>query len=197
VIASAAGGMDIEEVAAKEAAWMVVVQTITLILVFLSSVIFTHRIAGPLYKLGLYFRELRRFELSKHLRLRRQDFLQGIATDYNLTVDVLRGRVEGALRARQGGAGGRSLSGVVAALRARADEIRQRELLRALSALPHVDAAVRTQMEWLSVSLVNKLLDEPTRRLRAEASQGQANPYADATRELFGLTTERADLPPA
>jgi len=52
-------------------------------------------------------------------------------------------------------------------------------------------------MEWLSVSLVNKLLDEPTRRLRAEATQGQTNPYADVTRELFGLPAERADRPPA
>ena len=105
--------------------------------------------------------------------------------------------VEEELRTMQARADGSSLSGVVAALRARAEEIRQRELSRALSALPDVDPAVRTQMEWLSVSLVNKLLDEPTRRLRAEAGQGQANPYADATRELFGLPTERADLPPA
>ena len=51
-------------------------------------------------------------------------------------------------------------------------------------------------MEWLSVSLVNKLLDEPTRRLRAEAGQGPANPYADVTRELVwpGWGTAR---PPA
>ena len=105
--------------------------------------------------------------------------------------------VEEALRTIQARAEGSSLSGVVAALRARAEEIRQRELTRALSVLPDVDAAVRTQMEWLSVSLVNKLLDEPTRRLRAEAGQGQPNPYADVTRELFGLPTERADLPPA
>ena len=87
------------------------------------------------------------------------------------------------------------MSGVVAALRARAEEIRQRELSRALASLPDADGAVRTQMEWLSVSLVNKLLDEPTRRLRAEATQGLANPYADVTRELFGLSTERADRP--
>ena len=63
-----------------------------------------------------------------------------------------------------------------------------------------VRSAVRAQMEWLSVSLVNKLLDEPTRRLRAEAGQGPANPYADVTRELFGLTgerAERAERPPA
>lgn len=105
--------------------------------------------------------------------------------------------VEEELRTLQARADGSSLSGVVAALRARAEEIRQRELSRALSNLPNADAAVRTQMEWLSVSLVNKLLDEPTRRLRAEATQGQANPYADVTRELFGLPVERADRPPA
>ena len=78
-------------------------------------------------------------------------------------------------------------------MRARAEEIRQRELSRALAGLPDADGMVRTQMEWLSVSLVNKLLDEPTRRLRAESTQGVDNPYADVTRELFGLPTERAD----
>lgn len=105
--------------------------------------------------------------------------------------------VEQELRALQSRAGGSSLSGVVAALRARAEEIRQRELSRALASLPEADGAVRTQMEWLSVSLVNKLLDEPTRRLRAEATQGLANPYADITRELFGLAVDRGDRPPA
>ncbi len=103
--------------------------------------------------------------------------------------------VEEELRTLQARAQGTALSGVVAALRARAEEIRQRELSRALASLPDADGAVRTQMEWLSVSLVNKLLDEPTRRLRAEATQGLANPYADVTRELFGLSTERADRP--
>jgi glutamyl-tRNA reductase len=105
--------------------------------------------------------------------------------------------VEEELRALQARADGTSLSGVVAALRARAEEIRHRELARALASLPDVDPVVRAQMEWLSMSLVNKLLDEPTRRLRAEATQGQANPYADVTRELFGLPVERADRPRA
>ena len=105
--------------------------------------------------------------------------------------------VEEELRVVQARAEGRSLSGVVAALRARAEEIRQRELSRALSGLPDADPAVRAQLEWLSVSLVNKLLDEPTRRLRAEAGQGPANPYADVTRELFGLAGERPGRPPA
>lgn len=105
--------------------------------------------------------------------------------------------VEEELRTLQARADGSSLSGVVAALRARAEEIRQRELARALAALPNADAAVRAQLEWLSVSLVNKLLDEPTRRLRAESNHGQANPYADVTRELFGLQADRGDRPQA
>ena len=84
--------------------------------------------------------------------------------------------VEEELRIQQARAEGSSLSSVVAALRARAEEIRQRELARALAGLPDADASVRAQMEWLSVSLVNKLLDEPTRRLRAEATNGQAAP---------------------
>ena len=99
--------------------------------------------------------------------------------------------VEQELRALQSRGDASSLSGVVAALRARAEEIRQRELSRALASLPDAGGAVRTQMEWLSVSLVNKLLDEPTRRLRAEATQGIENPYADVTRELFGLIGNR------
>ena len=105
--------------------------------------------------------------------------------------------IEQELRALEARSEAVALSGVVAALRARAEEIRQRELGRALANLPNADAAVRAQMEWLSTSLVNKILDEPTRRLRAEATQGQVNPYADMTRELFGLAAERADQPPA
>ena len=103
--------------------------------------------------------------------------------------------VEEELRVLRARAEGSSLSGIVAALRGRAEEIRQRELSRALARLPDADTAVRPQLEWLSVSLVNKLLDEPTRRLRAEA--GPTNPYADVTRELFGLPVERTDRPTA
>lgn len=105
--------------------------------------------------------------------------------------------IEHELRALEARSEAAALSGVVAALRARAEEIRQRELGRALANLPGADAAVRAQMEWLSMSLVNKILDEPTRRLRAGATQGQINPYADMTRELFGLAAERTDQPPA
>ena len=105
--------------------------------------------------------------------------------------------VEEELRALQARAEGNLANGVVAALRARAEDIRQRELARALAAVPNADAAARAQLEWLSVSLVNKLLDEPTRRLRAEPAHASAVPYANVTRELFGLPTELADRPTA
>lgn len=68
-------------------------------------------------------------------------------------------------------------------LRQQADAIRRRELERALQRLPTLDDAAREQVERLSVSLMNGLLHEPTRRLRDEGNNGQAR----AVRELFGL----------
>jgi glutamyl-tRNA reductase len=72
-------------------------------------------------------------------------------------------------------------------LRQHADAIRRRELARALQRLPMLDATAREQVEHLSVSLMNRLLHEPTRRLRREAGNAHAEPYARMARELFGL----------
>jgi glutamyl-tRNA reductase len=71
-------------------------------------------------------------------------------------------------------------------LRQRADAIRRRELDRALQRLPTLDDAAREQVERLSVSLMNGLLHEPTRRLRDERS-GDSDAYARIARDLFGL----------
>jgi glutamyl-tRNA reductase len=68
-------------------------------------------------------------------------------------------------------------------LRQHADAIRRRELERALQRLPMLDDAAREQVEHLSVALMNRLLHEPTRRLRQEGSNG----HARIVRELFGL----------
>jgi len=68
-------------------------------------------------------------------------------------------------------------------LRQHADTIRRRELKRALQRLPTLDDAAREQVEHLSVSLMNQLLHEPTRRLRQEGDNGRAR----IVRELFGL----------
>ena len=72
-------------------------------------------------------------------------------------------------------------------LRQKADAIRLRELERALRYLGDVDEPTRRQFQHFSQALMNKLLHEPTIRLRQKAALGEAGPYEDAVRELFGL----------
>ena len=72
-------------------------------------------------------------------------------------------------------------------LRCKAEEIRRHELHRTLRYLPDLDPETLKHIEHLSESLVNKLLHEPTRRLRTEAGNGHATQYAQITRRLFGL----------
>ena len=90
------------------------------------------------------------------------------------------------LAARRHGAG---LLNVVDAWRWSVEETRRREVQRALCALPDVDARVRESLERLSVSLVKRLLDGPSRRLRAEAANGHADVYAAFARRLFAGET--------
>jgi glutamyl-tRNA reductase len=61
------------------------------------------------------------------------------------------------------------------------------ELDRVLRQLPGVDPALRRRLEHFSRSLVNRLLHQPTERLRVEAGNGHAAEYARIARELFGL----------
>lgn len=80
---------------------------------------------------------------------------------------------------------------VIVDLRQKAEAIRQHELQRTLRFLGEdVDAQTLKQVQHLSRSLVNKLLHEPTVRLRQKASDGQVDPYAAAVCELFDLDVE-------
>ena len=79
---------------------------------------------------------------------------------------------------------------VIADLRAKAEHIRPRELVRTLRHLPDLDPETRRHIEHLSESLINKLLHEPTRQLRAEAGNGNAAEYAHTVRHLFGLSLQ-------
>ena len=73
-------------------------------------------------------------------------------------------------------------------LRRHAESIRARELERALSDLGEVDPAVAERMEYLSRTLVKRLLHDPTVRARARAGAGNADEVADAVRDLFGIS---------
>lgn len=76
---------------------------------------------------------------------------------------------------------------VITDLRAKADAIRRVELDKALRRLPNLDENERQSVEFLSESLVSKLLHDLTLRLKAEAGNGHAAEYATAVRHLFAL----------
>ncbi len=76
---------------------------------------------------------------------------------------------------------------VIADLRAKADAIRRTEVDKTLRRLPNLTPDERQQIELFSEALVNKLLHDPTGRLKAEAGNGHAAEYAAAVRELFAL----------
>jgi glutamyl-tRNA reductase len=76
-------------------------------------------------------------------------------------------------------------------LRKQAEEIRVREVERALADLGDVDPVVKKRMEHLSRTLVKRLLHDPTVRARERAGDGNADEVADAVRDLFGISAPR------
>jgi glutamyl-tRNA reductase len=79
----------------------------------------------------------------------------------------------------------------IASLRARAEEIRQRELAKAESRLGDLSEAERRAVESVTAQIVNKLLHLPTIRMKEAAAAADGVVYADAVRHLFGLEDER------
>lgn len=74
----------------------------------------------------------------------------------------------------------------IAALRQRCEEIRRRELERALHLLPDLTERERATIEALTSSIVKKILHEPTARLKSCDPRGETF-YLDAIRRLFSL----------
>lgn len=81
---------------------------------------------------------------------------------------------------------GRSVVPVIQALRGRAEAMRQAELERAIRAL-HLDAEAAAAADILTKQLLNKILHQPTTRLREAAKEGREGEVAEAARYLFGL----------
>lgn len=77
---------------------------------------------------------------------------------------------------------------VLAQLRARAEAIRKAELERAMANLPTpLTAAQAAVVTAMTSAIVNKVLHQPTIKLRAVSPSEAANPLAEAVAELFGL----------
>jgi glutamyl-tRNA reductase len=76
---------------------------------------------------------------------------------------------------------------LIADWRRQAEMIRQREVARTVRNLGDVDPQILAHIQSLSQSLVNKLLHQPTTRLKEKAGQGQVVEYVLAVRDLFNL----------
>ena len=78
-------------------------------------------------------------------------------------------------------------SPLIVELRERAEQIRQAEIERLANRLGGLDDDARASVEALTRSIVNKLLHEPTVRLKEEAATARGERLADALRHLFAL----------
>jgi glutamyl-tRNA reductase len=79
---------------------------------------------------------------------------------------------------------------VVAQLRARAEEIARTELQKTLSNFDNtLTEKQRRSIESMATAIINKLLHQPTAKLRAIEPKAGSNPLAGAAAELFGLET--------
>ncbi len=83
--------------------------------------------------------------------------------------------------------GGRGVARAIRALRERAEQIRSAEFRRALKKLEHLSPKDRDRVENLSRALMNKLLHEPTMRLRESVGIGMEIQVTDALRHLLNL----------
>jgi glutamyl-tRNA reductase len=81
----------------------------------------------------------------------------------------------------------REVAPLIGSLRGAADEIRSSELERFASRLSGLDADQRQAVEALTKGIVNKLLHQPTVRLKDAAGHARGDRLAEALRDLFDL----------
>ncbi len=90
----------------------------------------------------------------------------------------------------------REVAPLVVELRDLAEDVRVGELERFRSRLARLDADALAAVEALTQGIVNKLLHEPTVRVKGTAGTGKGEMLADALAELFGLGDAREDGDP-
>jgi glutamyl-tRNA reductase len=81
----------------------------------------------------------------------------------------------------------REVAPLVSALRAHGEAVRAAELARFRSRLAHLDPQARAAVEALTSGIVNKLLHDPTVRVKDAAGTPRGDYYADVLAALFDL----------
>ena len=91
--------------------------------------------------------------------------------------------------------GARDVVPLIRSLRGRWDDVRQAELERLWQKLSHLSVDDRYTVEAFSKQLLNKLLHDPTKRLKQGAGNGRGVEFIDAVRYLHDLETLEEDPP--
>jgi sensor histidine kinase YesM len=76
---------------------LIFLQLLFLSVTFLISIFTSHRIAGPLYKLRLFFKKAKESGMTEELHFRKGDHFQELAVDYNDMMNALRSRHQTAI----------------------------------------------------------------------------------------------------
>lgn len=105
----------------------------------------------------------------------------------NGEVESVRTIVDGEVDRYQAMVSAREVAPLIAQLRGRADTIRTAELERHAAKLADLAPAQRDAVEALTKGLVNKLLHEPSVRLKDAAGRARGERLAESTRDLFDL----------
>ena len=115
------------------------------------------------------------------------DFVRQGRAGREQEIDSVRAIVENEVEHYLIEASAREVAPLIAALRARAHEVTTAELDRHASRLAGLSAAQRVAVESLLRGVVNKLLHEPTVRLKDAAGHARGDRLAEALRDLFDL----------
>ena len=73
---------------------LVLMQFVLTSLTFGISLFMSHKIAGPLFKLKRFFREVQEGDMSQTLSFRKKDYFQDLVPEYNFMMESIRGRFE-------------------------------------------------------------------------------------------------------
>ncbi len=102
-------------------------------------------------------------------------------------VDTVREIIGEELERFQTDRAAREVAPLVTSLRDHAEEVRQSELLRFRTKLAALDEETRNTVDALTHGIINKLLHEPTVRLKAAAGTARGELFSDAISSLFDI----------
>ncbi len=105
----------------------------------------------------------------------------------NLETREVRAIVESEVDRYQAELSARTVAPLISAMRGRATDIAERELARHRGRLGDLDAAQQAAVESLVRGITNKILHEPTVRLKDAAGHARGDRLAEAVRDLFDL----------